>query len=324
MKGSFLQRGARVRFFTVRWRQLMREAAAVGGWRLLILLAITAAVALLLYQQMQVFPNCLVVTGLLTGCLAAVHLQRNDLFFIDTTGLSVRGVLRTEYIVGSLPALLLLFLSPYPYCGFILLAAGLFLPFLRFRKSKGLRGVRPVPWIPHQNFEWIAGLRKNRWLLLPLYGGALLLLPYAYVSLFLWWLMTTVVSSFYSECEPQLFLQLPEQPPARFLKDKLRLHLRVYAVCSLPVLGGYLIFHPADAWVVVLAYLFSLINLTFFLLSKYAAYVPDQKHTGQTNLASLLHLLMLVPFLCPLPLVMSIRAYAKAKQNLKPYLHAYA
>lgn len=311
------------RFLWIRLLQLQRSFATLSWWHWVFMGVFGSLFGAILYRQMNVYPNGLYATGFLVLILISVHTYRTDSAFISLTGINYRKIFTAEYIFFSLPVLIIIFFSTGWYGGFILLAACFGIPFIPFYNSQRIRKPHSVWFIPPDNFEWNAGMRKNGWYFLVLYPVGLALLFYPYASLFILWLMLSMVASFYIECESWPVLQGKELAPARFLKEKLTTHLKLYCLLSLPLVVGYMIFHFSTAWVALLVYVISMINVAFFILSKYAVYSPNEKLSSNNIIVSLVHLCMVIPFLLPLPLLMSIRAYRKSLANLENYLDAY-
>lgn len=278
---------------------------------------------MLLYRQMNLSPNCFFATGILVVSLGLIHTYRTDKAFVYLTGANARQVFALEYLVFSLPVLLVVFASTYWYCGMILIAACYGVPFLPFDRWTRKTRFSRVWLVPADNFEWISGMRKNKVYLLLLYGGALILAYYPYGSLIPLWLMLGVVSSFYTECEPREMLENYALPPAPFIRMKMLAHLKLYFWLSCPLMVVSVAFHPGTLWIVMAMYALSFINLSFFILSKYAIYSPSENRSSNSLLVVLVHLSMWVPFLVPLPLLMGWRAYKKALVNLETYLYAY-
>lgn len=314
-------------FLRLRILQIRRELLQLGWWRAGILLVICFFGGVALYQQLRLFPRCLYVTGLLAIAVGMIHLSRKDKTFVLMTGESPARIFFAEYAVFSVPVFILMLLTPFWYLPLALLATYAGLSVLYYRPYQKTGFTRSFSFLPPDNFEWESGIRINFWVLLLLYLAAIGFSVYAYVSLYILWLLVAVIASFYQECEPLQILGTWEMPPREFVHRKVRSHLKCYLVFCAPIILAYVICHPRTSWLAVLVVVLSCVNLSFFILSKYAIYEPQRKLTANATLVSVIHLFMLVPmagpFLFPVPLVMGIRAYRKSLHQLKYYLNAY-
>ncbi|MTI32384.1 hypothetical protein [Xanthovirga aplysinae] len=178
-------------------------------------------------------------------------------------------------------------------------------------------------FIPITNFEWRSGLRKNFYAILPIYLLALSLSFFPYVSLLLLWVFSFFLSSFYMECEPlDILLARSEDSAQSFIKEKLREHLQLYIFITFPIVLLYGIFHFGSFWIPLVVYLLSLINICYFILSKYASYEPNMILKANTVLHVMVSFGIFLPFLLPLSLILCIRNYFISIEKLKYYLDA--
>lgn len=299
----------------------------MGWWRSVLIFLLFLCSGWFMYKQMNISPGCYYMTGLIALSTALIHIYRKDKRFLLTTGIKVTKTYFAEYTFFSIPFLVLMAFSIHWYCLFILLVFYLMISTVNYTYRQKARNRYTLPFLPEKNFEWISGIRKNLLPLSGLYLLALVLLKYPYASLLVLWIMLAIIASFYQECEPSEVINLPELPPPLFILQKLKLHLVTYLLFSIPILSGYSIFHIHTAWEACIIFILSLINLSLFILSKYALYEPSQNLSANNLLVTIIHLCMLVPvigqFLFPVPLLMSARAYRRSLNNLKPYLDAY-
>ncbi|HEX5555884.1 MAG TPA: hypothetical protein VFX43_21755 [Chitinophagaceae bacterium] len=311
------------RFLKIRILQVGRELSSLGWWRTVVLLAVLAVGGIAIYRQTGLYPNCLYVTAVAALVVLGIHLYRKDKEFILLTGTDPMKIYVAEYAFFSVPVFILMLFTEHWYCAILLLAVYFLLSLIRYTPGKKTRTGYAPAIIPRDNFEWMAGIRGNLPVILVLYVAALGLLIYPYASIFVLWLLLGLIASFYQWCEPSDILQLAELPPKGFIRRKLKSHLKGYLFFSAPILIGYVIFQPATAWVALVIYAISFINLAFFILSKYAVYQPCHSSPAGNVLTSVIHFCMFVPFLLPLPLLMCLRAYKKSQHQLKEYLDAY-
>lgn len=310
-------------YLHIRMLQLYRELKAVGPLYLLLFLVLFGFAEVMLYQQMSEFSRAIWLPAVLVFAVASVHLSRNDHEFVRLTTHKPQHLFFAEYIVFSSPFWLVMLCTANGYLALSVFPFLWGLSFLRFRNKKRAGWIPYGKWIPADNFEWIGGMRQYFRYLLPLYLLALGMLPFLFVSLFWLWIFQTLLAGFYFTGEPVEVLLASELPPAKFLRRKLLRHLKLFVILILPIVVGYALFHPETAWVAGLFFLLSCTNLCVFILSKYSIYQPNKKLSANSTKITLAFLSVLIPFLLPLPILLCITEYGKAKTRLKPYLDAY-
>ena len=310
-------------FIKVRLLQLKREVILLGPFYTLFFLGLFTFAGLVLHRQMNLLPNAYYALAIISLLPLSIQLTRNDKRFVATTANRPHLVYFFEYIFFSIPIIIVMLLSQHGHLTFLLLPIYYIIALIEYQPRRR-KGIIPYSrFLPADNFEWIAGFRRYGWYILPVYVLALAFIPAKFVSLLLLWLILGIISSFYQEGEPLTILMAKEIPARKFIRQKLRNHLKLYSLFSLPIIPGYSLLNWETAWVALLLFLLSIINVCFFILSKYSHYVPNTKIKSNNISIGLALISMLIPFFLPLPLLMSIRAYAKSKNNLKQYLDAY-
>jgi hypothetical protein len=265
----------------------------------------------------------LVGGGVLIATVGFVHLRRKDHHFIRMVNERAWWVFLGDYLLFSIPFLLLLLWRGHGLmvAGVVAGYAGVALLKQPFRQTaKGF----PVPaFIPYRAFELRVLFRRYGGLLTLLYLSALvgLLLPYAsFASL---WLCVALLFEGFRDCEPRALLNGYEMSPKCFLHYKIRLTLGLYAVAAMPVCLLYIAIRPDGWWLAAGFFVLSSLNVILPVVSKYALYEPGQQIvSGQ--LPMFLSLIgIAVPFLTPLTLFLLVRYYLMARKNLISYLYAY-
>jgi len=310
-------------FIRVRLTQLKREVILLGPLYSLFYLGLFTLAGLLLHHQMNRLPNAYYGLVLISLVILSIQINRTDKRFVATTVSSPALIFFNEYLFFSIPVFIIILLSIHWYLFFPLIVLCYVISLINYQPRKRTGRIPFTRYIPSDNFEWIAGFRKHGWYILLVYVMALAFLPAKFVSLLLLWLILGILSSFYQECEPLSILQAKELNSKSFIRDKIRNHLKVYILFSLPIILGYSVLNMETAWVAWLLFLLAIINLCFFILSKYSNYEPNIRIKSNGILIGLALISMLIPFFLPLPMLMSIRAYNKSKKNLQPYLDAY-
>ncbi|MBL0096518.1 MAG: hypothetical protein IPP46_08505 [Bacteroidetes bacterium] len=167
---------------------------------------------------------------------------RKDSVFLRKFSAHYKLIICADLIVFSLPFLLLFILkSCYLYIP-ILLSVILMVAYrpvvFSTPSAKGLK----LKLISSINFEWRAGVRQHRILLLLLYILSLVLLPFPIVSLAGVWFLHFVFISFYQYNEPASFIAVYGRSGKEILFSKIRKALTLQAIFQFPVIILYAIF----------------------------------------------------------------------------------
>lgn len=306
----------------IRWWQIRKEARGIGLLYIAVLLLLAFVVAAALYQcYRKNMQQALIASGIIILAVLALQVSRKDKIFIRRHMVGGVRNIALEYIVLMLPFTCTVLLSPHWWLFFLVQTA--FVSIARITTAPGQQvwfGFLST-WIPPRDFEWLSGFRKNFLPLVLFYAAALGLCWLRIAPLVALWIITTIVTSFYIEGEPLHILKAESNSPAVMLRAKMRRHLSLLFVISLPVLLINTLLCPAMWWLNLAFLLTQGILLVFAILLKYTTYRPDSLSSGNNLLLGMMSVSVLIPFLLLLPLLMSIRNYRRAVVNLKDYYH---
>jgi hypothetical protein len=181
----------------------------------------------------------------------------------------------------------------------------------------------PVPQlaklIKPADFEWLGGVRKNYIAI-----ALLILLAAAFcwlrvVPLIFLFLLTSVVLPFYQECESLQVLYAGSTNARKLLHKKLRDHSLRLSLLIVPVIIINSLVNPELLLINIGFWIVQLVLLAFAILLKYATYRPGYRNTGNSILIAFASLGCLLPFLLPVPLIMSCMNYPKAIKKIQFY-----
>ncbi|HNP47453.1 MAG TPA: hypothetical protein PKK99_00255 [Bacteroidia bacterium] len=255
-----------------------------------------------------------------------IHFARNDHRFLKSVAFHPLRIYLGEYFCLSMPFLVLLALNGWWWLILLCLCIWLTETILLFFLPVGNRGHLflgsrlLIPLVPMSFFEWRSGLRKHGTFIFIVYAFAIGLSGLTLVSLFVLLLVSMSFSSFYSDGESAAVINAESLSPQQFLKHKLKTHVIACTMFFIPGLLIYLFRHPHDWIYVLLASLIFIINVSYFILIKYSFYRPDEKLAAGSVWVAILFASTLIPFLLPLPLMIIVRNYSVAKNNLKLYV----
>lgn len=304
----------------IRYRQLLRNLKGFGTYTpLLFGITFYLCYASFRIYKMEIYSIHLI--ALLFLLCFSIQLNRKDKFFLFLHVSHFRREVFLEYVLLTLPfSITALFTEAwylYPIFLFLLFC----LPYISYSLIKRTRLKNLSQLIPVYNFEWISGIRKSYVYLIPLYIAALSLSWFRILPLILCWLITVIITSFYSECEPINMLKEGGQNSNHFLRKKLVQHSKLLLLIFLPIVIINFIFNPEYYLLIPLFLLMQLVLVWFAISMKYGMYRPLQNSSANNILLSFVTLGSVLPFFLPIPLLMTLFYYNKAKSNLIYYLN---
>lgn len=265
-------------FLEVRCLLVFRSLADAGwglvGFALLLSAGISFPFLLKIFNQPR--PIWALVLALPAVIL---HFSRRDGRFLQQIGLPLYPTLLFEYLLVSLPSLLLLLASDNFLGVAVLLAAVAALPFLPLAGGRQF-GEQvnnfSLEWLPGWAFEWRAGIRQMGW------GFAVLWLGGLGIS---WWvgglplfgfLFAVVAISFFENLESKEILQQQFDRRGAFWQKTWR-HVALAWAFLLPQSALFLLFN-FQLWLLVPA-VFALVGLAvaFAISLKYAGWHPGRQ-----------------------------------------------
>ncbi len=305
----------------IRWRQARKELRGIGLVYALVLLVLVCLASAYLYGQFGKAGTAWFFSGLIVFSVLSVQIGRRDKAFVALHMEQPVLSLYLEYLVLTLPFTAPVVATPYWYLFPVM--QGCFYGIAHIRatpaKKTWLQGLSR--FIAPRDFEWLAGMRQAGFLVLFLYVTALTLSWLIVAPLVCLWLITVRITSFYLECEPLALLWSNADTPARLLRGKIKRHVRLLLLLLLPVLILHTLLCPAMVWVNLAFLVLQVLLLVFAILLKYTTYTPGTLITGNNILMGLAAVSIAIPFLLPIPLLMSIRNYGRALRQLKTYTY---
>lgn len=294
--------------------RLFRELGIVRGLIILLLLAITLTRIYALEPPYTYF-----VATLLFFLLFSLHIFRQDKTFLAIIGVRSHLLYLIEYHLLISPVYLIFLLNGQWIETVSIGAAVSLIPFVHFNFTHQASEARRLPFIFPEAFEWKSGLRKQGWFIGALYVAALGLYPYPFVALLVIVVFTFIVTTFYNESEPRPMVEAFAASPSTFLFKKGKIQLILFWIGCTPLVLIFLLTN-ATYWYVLLVWIIvcSVIQLLSINL-KYSLYEPNVSLNKNVFMA-IYFLSLFVPFFFPVPLVMMMYYYRRARKNLQPYL----
>lgn len=324
----------------IRLMQFMRFLKELGFVRILLLLPFIGVI-ILIFSISVLEANRLNLTfAMVSISLLNIHFSRKDKNFLKKITPNSFLVYWSEYLLLFSPVwFLYAYTNNWQYfgifIGIILLVAFVSLTFSNNRLLNYIQTLLTlknidnyylkikIPFIPSYHFEWISGLRKHAFWLVLFYVVAIIFCKQIIAIPLVLIICSIFVSSFYMFGESRALLHIFELSPLRFILQKLKLQFAVFFIVFAPLMLLYLVFHY-HYWYVMI---FSLIIVSFLLslsiILKYAIYRPNEELNRNMIFIWFSTVCFFITFLVPIPVILLVRNYRKAMQNLNDYLHDY-
>lgn len=311
-----MQWSAIVSYYRFRIKQITREINALGFVYFLLVAAVFVFLNYLSWVTIQNANLSYYTLFLFLPALALVF-YRQDLRFLKKFTHSFRWILALDYMLILLPVLLIATLKQeYKFAVYALVCILFFtfFPGLKTVKSGRAYHFRQLSAFA---FEWKAGLRKHGIFVLTLSLSSLLLAWAPAVTIVLQWLLHSVIISFYQTTEGGDILRTHNSSANSLLIRKTGFACKYQFLLQVVPFGLYLVFHVEHFWIIGLFLLLSVISLVFTIVTKYSYYEAGAKTQPSSVLQAVGMISFLIPFLVPVPLVLSIIHYQKALRKLE-------
>jgi hypothetical protein len=304
----------------IRLIQIKRELNSAG----LGVLLVFGLLSFLIYAAYTVFlksPDAYYLTALLFLLCISIQSYRNDKQFVYVHIRYPHLEMYLEYLAITFPFAVSSLFTGNWFCFPALTVLLLLVPYLKYIAKQKTYFPTVSSFIPASDFEWISGFRKSFGLLIPLYLLALSFSWFRIFPLILLWFLSVNIASFYTECEPLHILREGNFSSSRLIRRKLIRLVKYLLILQIPVLVINTVFNP-EFWLLNLLFIPLQISfLSYAVCLKYSTYEPNKNAIGNNVVLSLVSLGSIIPFFLPVPLMMAVFTYGKAKMNLNNYLN---
>lgn len=308
--------------FKIRIRQIGRIVNDIGLLRFLVVAFFLGTAIIITYMATNNQDGSIIISFLTVTSLFYLHVKRSDSQFLKSHVDHYIILQILEYLLLSLPITTGLAIHAQ-YTVFIAFIVCISLMTL-FVKPFRRRTINTIiqKYIPDKAYEWKSGIRKSVYWLILIWVSAISTsfwigsVPVAIV------ICGLIFLGFIDKNEPLSYLMSFEQSPGPFLLTKIKLHLLLFSVPLVPLIIIHLVFHYQYWYLAILPYFIVAFIHVYAILGKYSFYVPNTR-SGSQPFNMLGFAGVLLPFLLPLVIVLTIRFYFRSIDNLKIYLHDY-
>ncbi len=303
----------------IQFLQLKRELQNAGIVYSMLFFVILAIVYYLFFNFVQSFYGSIITPSLVVFIIFGIHRKRVDKTFVLRHIPKPRRNFTVQYLLFSAPLLLPLFWSEFPW---LILTSVLLIVLIVNSKPQKLQKA-DLLWLPKiinkENFEWLAGVRKNFYIILILWLISLLLLNFPFAVMIPLFFISNIIISFYQEDEPQHILKLHLNRPGSFLRRKCIRALLPMLFLYVGPLAAAAFLYPESWYIYLLFLLMQIVAIEFSIFHKYKMYLPNTRNNKNEIILGIVVLFSIIPFFLPLPFLFAFREYFLAKKTLKLY-----
>jgi len=204
---------------------------------------------------------------------SVIHFNRSDQHFIWLIAIGNKRLYFIEYLLLSLPMLLVLGYLGAWLLMMILITGCAVIPLISVQSNSNISSKNAWQLPQYLSYEWASGLRSYKWALGVLLTAGLIL---TWLNLFIGWiflfLLTAVAVSFYKYCEPVHFILLQQKSPLVYISKKMIQGGSYYCLLSGLLWIEILILYPGEVMYSLLFFLANLLLLITVIAGKYAFY----------------------------------------------------
>lgn len=328
-----------ISIFKIRLSQFFRLLKGIGLFRIIILLLILWLVLFMVFHFLISPENTFISLIIIVLLLLSIHASRNDKYFIKTTIKSPYSIYLSEYLLLTLP-FLIIWIVNLNWIGIgLLILSVLLIPLISinlklqnlgsiikllinpFNSNLNSKFKVSLPFISINSFEWISGIRRNLILLLPVYLFILAFSFKPYVAVVGMVFISILVSGFYYQGEPREFVEFFAKNPREFMLRKIFINLKQLIILFIPMLIIAMIFQTHTWYYLIGAVVISFLIQVLSIIFKYGLF-EENANLNRNSIIFLINILfLLLPIFFPVPFIMGIMYYNKALKNLKQYFH---
>ncbi len=281
------------------------------------ILAIASLVSFFAFDHPQLYGYYAV--GIISYLIYSFHQNRRDLSFVYKHFNSPKYQVVSEYQLFLLPVSIPVLFTQYWYCFFMLHIIAFLIPLFEIKSNLQFKFLFLSKYLKN-DYIFIAGVRKNLFVLVAFAIIALALSPLKLFPLVALFLFNMVIFSFYDTNESVQMIQASNKTPKQFLSEKSGSAISKLLFLNLPVLAINTAFNPDLFLFNVFFLVYNLLMLASIISLKYSDY--QYKKGGNNNQVKLIVMVLglFIPYLSPLTIIFYFQSRTEAIKNLNNYL----
>jgi hypothetical protein len=310
-------------FIKIRLKQLFRGIIVIGIFRIIFLILLFGYLMLFVFKLTEDQTNALYVVGVISLLTLWIQINRKDKVFLKTNFKKYKLINLAEYAALSFIPIIFFTIHLQWIPLLILLAAFCLIIQLDIKMKQRSLNTKLQRMIPSECFEWKAGVRKTIYILIPVWIIGFFtsfLIGSVPVVMFI---LGILFFSYYETGESYQMIIAYEKGMNRFLFQKIKIHILLYSVVSLPLITAFIVFHYEIWYIPIAEYLIFISVHIYLILTKYAFYEPNNKSQAAVAFGAIGALGGIIPVFLPVVWVLSVRFFFKSRENLKIYLNDF-
>ncbi len=310
-------------FIKIRFKQLFRGIIGIGIFRIIFLILLFGYLMLFVFKLTENQTNAFYVVGAISFLILWIQTNRKDKLFIKTNFDKYKLIYLAEYLGLSFLSIIFLTIHFQWIPLLILLVAFCLIIQLDIRMKQRSLNTKLQRMIPAECFEWKAGVRKTIFILVPFWFiGFFTAFLIGSVPVVMY-ILGILFFSFYETGESYQVIIAYGKGMNRFLFQKIKIHILLYSVVSLPLIAAFIVFHYELWYIPIVEYLIFISVHTYLILTKYAFYEPNNKSQAAVAFGAIGGLGGIIPVFLPVVWVLSVIFFFKSRENLKIYLNDF-
>jgi hypothetical protein len=252
-----------------------------------------------------------------------LHTKRVDKLFLRINFNNYKWVYFAEYLLATIVFLVFLLIHSYWELALLFVLILGVVVQLDFKGGRISYNTRMQKWIPDECFEWKSGVRNRFLLILCTWLTGFIFSFFVGSVPIAMMFLGIIFLTFLEKGEPYQMIIAHERSPNKFLLLKIKQQVTLLSILLAPLILSFLLFHY-KLWYIpfVILLMFSILNV-YAILVKYSFYEPNSKSAAAQTFFGIGIVFVMLPVFAPLVLLLTLRFYFKAKQNLSFYLNDY-
>lgn len=306
----------------IRLKQIYRGIIGIGLIRFIFLVGLVGFLGFALYVKSSDKLTSQYLSAGFLLLIMFVHFKRGDKLFLKSHFSNYKTLMLAEYVILSIPVLCC-FLIHKQWVAISQLTGLLIIINIDLKARNSNLNTKLQKLIPDDAFEWKAGIRKQFFIIVPIWIIAALtsfFIGSVPIAIFI---LGITILSFFEKCEPYQILLSFELSATKLLILKVKRLLQLFSTLVIPLLVLFFVFNP-DKWYIPVAEYFIFCSLLIYtIMTKYAFYEPNIKSSAAQIYVALGALGGMIPVFLPVVWLMTIFFYSKSVNKLNFFLYDY-
>ena len=306
----------------IRLKQIYRGIIGIGLIRFIFLVGLVGFLGFALYVKSSDKLTSQYLSAGFLLLIMFVHFKRGDKLFLKSHFSNYKTLILAEYVILSIPVLCC-FLIHKQWVAISQLTGLLIIINIDLKARNSNLNTKLQELIPNDAFEWKAGIRKQFFIIVPIWIIAALtsfFIGSVPIAIFI---LGITILSFFEKCEPHQILLSFELSAKKLLILKVKRLLQLFLTLVIPLLVLFIVFNP-DKWYIPVAEYFIFCSLLIYtIMTKYAFYEPNIKSSAAQIYVALGALGAIIPVFLPVVWLLTILFYSKSVNNLNFFLYDY-